>query len=41
MSLPTNKTDGYVLYPDEGEAYGPFVGFGSPIHVHSMTTNSS
>src|SRR2546421_1254396 len=26
MSLPTNKTDGYVLHPDEGEAHASFVG---------------
>jgi quercetin dioxygenase-like cupin family protein len=26
MSLPTNKTDGYVLHPDEGEAHASFAG---------------
>ena len=28
MSLPTNKTDGYVLHPDGGEAHASFVGGG-------------
>ena len=26
MLLPTNKTDGYVLHPDEGEAHASFLG---------------
>jgi hypothetical protein len=26
MSLPTNKTDGYVLSPDEGDAHAFFGG---------------
>jgi len=29
MSLPANKTDGYVLHSDEGEAHASFVGGGS------------
>jgi hypothetical protein len=29
MSLPANKTDGYVLHPDGGEAHPSFVGGGS------------
>ncbi len=29
MSLPTNKTNGYLLHPDGGEAYASFVGGGS------------
>ena len=28
MSLPTNKTDGYVLHSDEGEAHASFAGGG-------------
>src|SRR5260370_39904136 len=28
MSLPANKTDGYVLHPDGGEAHASFVGGG-------------
>jgi len=29
MSLPANKTDGYVLHPDGGEEHPSFVGGGS------------
>ena len=29
MSLPANKTGGYVLHPDGGEAHASFVGGGS------------
>jgi len=38
MSLPTNKTDGYVLHPDEGEAHAWFLGSACVIKATSDQT---
>ncbi len=41
MSLPTNKTGGYVLHPDEGEAHASFLSGSFVIKASADQTGAS